>query len=308
MKSIIAIKAGIALALFTPPGLMAAETPAPAIAGLEEAAAGFVTAYNNRDASALAKLFTENGEMTDLSGTRITSGRAGIQARYEEIFAEDPLQIAIEVDSVRLVAPGLAIEDGTYHLTPADDENAPPRSTSYTAVLTRNEGGEWRIASTRRLKDVTEAAGHLAELAEVLKGEWTCRMDGVQIDLAYGWDESGKFLTGEMLTTTADAEPQQGTIRIGWDASKKSIVSWMFDGMGGATQGVWTPTDDGWLIRSEGTTAEGETLNATQQLTTEGAEALIWNATNRVIDGEKQPDITLRIVPQVPVPEGETQP
>lgn len=308
MKFMIFVRAGIALALLIPSGLMAAETPDPAIAGLEEAAAGFVTAYNKRDSSALAKLFTENGEMTDLAGAGIVSGRAAIQARYEEIFAQDPHQIAIEVDSVRLVASGLAIEDGTYHLTPAGNENAPPSSIAYTAVLTRNEGGQWRIASTRSLRDVTEAAGHLAELADVLKGEWTCRIDGVQTDLAYGWDESGRFLTGEMLTTTADAEPQRGTIRIGWDASKKSIVSWMFDAMGGVTQGVWTPAEDGWIIRSEGTTAEGETLNATQRLTTDGVETLIWNATNRVIDGEKQPDITLRIVRQVPAPENETQP
>jgi uncharacterized protein (TIGR02246 family) len=285
-----------------------AEEPAPEIAGLEEAAADFVTTYNKRDAAALAKLFTENGEMTDLTGTEITSGRAAIQARYEEIFSEDPLQIAIEVDSVRLVSPGLAIEDGTYHLTPSDDENAPPKSTAYTAVLARNEGGQWLIASTRSLRDVTEAAGHLAELADVLKGEWTCRLDDVQTDLAFGWDESGRILTGEMLTTTADAEPQRGTIRIGWDASKKSIVSWMFDAMGGATQGVWTPAEDGWIIRSEGTTAEGETLNASQRLTTEGVETLIWNATNRIIDGEKQPDVNLRIVRQVPAPEDETQP
>jgi uncharacterized protein (TIGR02246 family) len=280
--------------------------PAPEIAGLQKAAADFVTAYNKHDAAAIAALFTEDGEMADLTGEEPTSGRGEIQARYEEVFADNPPQMSIEVDSVRLVAPNLAIEDGTFHLTPADDGNAPPRSTSYTAVLMKNSEGLWKIASTRSLKDVTEAAGQLADLADALKGEWTyTNPEGVRLDLAFGWDESGKFLSGEMLTTTADAEPQQGTIRIGWDASKRQLVSWMFDAAGGFTHGVWIPDDDGWLIRSEGTTADGETLNASQQLTPEGKDTLIWAATNRVIDGEKQPDKTLRLVRQAPEPAAE---
>ncbi|MDP3851469.1 MAG: SgcJ/EcaC family oxidoreductase [Luteolibacter sp.] len=280
-----------------------AQEPTPEIAGLRMAASDFVTAYNKKDAAAIAALFTEDGEMADLSGTNPTSGSGDIQARYEEIFADTPPQIAIEVDSVRLVAPGLAIEDGTYHLTPADDETAPPRSTTYTAVLMKDAAGAWRIASTRSIKDVTGAAGQLCDLAEVLKGEWTSRTsDGVQLDLAFGWDSTGRFLSGKMLTTAADSEPQEGDIRIGWDAARKSIVSWMFDAAGGSTHGVWTPTETGWLIRSEGTTAEGETLNANQELTTEGKDTLIWTATNRVIDGEKQEDKTLRIVRQAPQP------
>jgi hypothetical protein len=214
--------------------------------------------------------------------------------------------MAIEVYSVRLVAPNLAIEDGIAHFTPGGDENAPPRSTTYTAVLMKNAEGAWQIASTRDLDDATDSAGQLADLFDVLKGEWTCRTEeGVQLDLAFGWDPAGKFLLGEMLTTTADAEPQQGNIRIGWDAAKKSIVSWMFDAAGGSTQGFWTPTETGWLIRSDGTTADGETLNATQELSPEGKDTFIWSATNRVINGGKQPDKSLRMVRQAPEPAAE---
>jgi len=283
-----------------------AEEPTPEISGLQKAASDFVTAYNNKDAAAVAALFTEDGEMCDITAKDLTSGREQIKGRYEEIFAGDPSSMAIEVDSVRLVAPNLAIEDGTVHLTPAGDENAPPRSMTYTAVLAKNSDGVWQIASTRNLNDATDAAGQLADLADVLKGEWTCRTsDGVKLDLAFGWDPTGKFLAGETLTTTADAEPQSGNIRIGWNAARKCIVSWIFDAKGGVTQGVWTPTDDGWLIRAEGTTADGETITASQELTTEGTDTLLWSATNRVVDGEKQPDTALRIVRQAPEPAAE---
>ena len=211
--------------------------------------------------------------------------------------------MAVEVDSVRVVAPDLAIEDGTIHLTPSGDENAPPRSTTYTAVLARTSAGVWQIASTRSLNDATDATGQLADLANVIKGEWTAHTsDGVTLDIAFGWDPTGKFLSGETLTTTADGVPQSGNIRIGWNAARKSIVSWIFDSNGGVTEGVWTPADSGWMIRAEGTTAEGETITASQELTTDGKDTLIWSASNRVVNGEKQPGTTLRIVRQAPEP------
>lgn len=305
MKNNITRTATIALAMIVSPGLRA-EEPSPDISGLQKAATDFVTAYNNKDAAAVAALFTEDGEIADLSAKDLTSGREQIKGRYEEIFSGDPASMAIEVDSVRLVAPNLAIEDGTVHLSPAGDENAPPRSTTYTAVLMKNANGVWQIASSRNLTDATEAAGQLTDLADVVKGEWTCRTsDGVKLDLAFGWDPSGKFLAGDTLTTTADAEPQAGNIRIGWNAARKCIVSWIFDAKGGVIQSVWTPTDKGWLIRAEGTTADGETVNASQELTTEGNDTLIWSTTNRVVDGKKQPDTELRIVRQAPEPAAE---
>lgn len=279
-----------------------AEERDPSIVGLEQAAEKFVTAYNQKDAAALAALFTEDGEITDISAEDVISGSENITAHYAEIFAEeDAPAIAIEVGSVRLVAPNLAIEDGVFHLSPMGDDDSPKQSTAYSAVLMKDTTDTWRIASTRNLKDVTDAAGHLAALADTLKGEWTSRdPEGVQLDLAFGWDEKGHFLSGEMLTTTADAEPQEGTIRISWDAAKQQIVSWMFDANGGSTHGIWTPTEEGWLIRSEGTTADGETLTACQKLSNDGANTLIWAASQRVIAGDKMPDKTLRIVRQAP--------
>lgn len=297
-------RAPLAFALWAAPMLLfAQEQPSPEIAGLQKAASDFVEAFNKQDAAAIAALFTEDGEMADLSGTDLTSGREEIKARYEEIFADDPPQMAVEVESVRLVASNLAIEDGTAHFTPGEDEEAPPRSVTYTAVLLKNADGIWQIASTRDLKDSTDAAGNLADLADVLKGEWTCRTsDGLKMDLAFGWDKSGKVLSGETLTTSADGEPMEGNIRICWDAARKSIVSWIFDGGGGSTFGIWTPTDDGWVIRSEGTTADGETMTANQEFTQESKDILVWAASNRVVDGELQPDATLRVARQVPEP------
>lgn len=284
------------------PVVMAEEAPAE-IAGLQKAAADFVTAYNKKDAAALAAMFTETGEITDLEGGDTVSGRAGIKARYEEMFGgggEVP-QMALEVASVRLVAPGVAVEDGTFHLAmPGAD--GPVNSTTYTAVLVKDAGGEWRIASTRSLKDVTEPSGHLASLAEALKGDWTCQRDGVRIDVAYGWDDSGKFLMGEMLVSRPDIDPEATTVRIGWDGSRESVVWWTFDDGGGFSEGVWSRTDDGWVVKTTGTTAQGEATSGTARLVVEGKDRMLWTVSERLLDGEAQPDLELRFVRQAPEP------
>jgi uncharacterized protein (TIGR02246 family) len=286
----------------------ATEEPAPEIIGLQKAAADFVIAYNERDAAAIAALFIENGEMTDITGNDVTSGRKEILAHYEAVFSDDPASIAIEVDSVRLVAPNLAIEDGSVHFTPSDDESAPPKSFTYSAVLTKNADEVWQIASTRTLAETTDATGHLAALENVLQGKWTSlSVDGVQLDLAFDWNSNGKSISGNTLTSTSDTEKQPGSIRIGWDASKKRIHSWIFDADGGVIQGVWTPVEQGWTVRSEGYTADGETITVNQKLRIENKDTLIWSATDRIIDGEIQPDTELKITRQTQNSDSETE-
>ncbi len=305
MKPPTPLAAGFLLALLTASGLRAQDEPSPEIAGLQQAAADFVLAYNAKDPAAIAALFTENGEMADLRGADTTTGRVDIQLRYAEIFAAgDTPSVAVEVDSVRFVGKDLAIEDGTVHFTPPG-ENAPARSTAYTAVLQKNEAGVWQIASTRALADTTGAAGQLAEVAAALKGDWTCQKEGLRLDLAFGWDGSGSYVAGEMLATSADADPQTTTLRIGWDAARKTITWWSFDDGGGFAKGDWTATEDGWLIRSEGTTADGETTSATQTLKPDGKDTLLWTAKDRLIDGEPLPDVELRLVRQAPEPAAE---
>ncbi len=299
MKQHVILTACLALVLYTP--VLYADETTPDIAGLHKAASNFVNAYNKKDAAAIAKLFTEDGELTDLSGEKITSSRAEIEAHYSDVLVDEyASSIAIEVSSVRLVTPDIAIEDGRAHFTPPGKVTI-PRSIAYTAVLAKNAEGAWLIASSRTLRDVTDAAGQLAALSAALIGEWTSTTaDGVRLDLAIGWDVSEKFLSGEMLTTTADAEPQTGTIRIGWNAAKNSIVSWMFDSEGGVIEGVWTPSETGWLIRAEGTTADGETFSTMQKITPEGEDVIQWDASQRVIAGAKQPANKMRLVRQPP--------
>jgi uncharacterized protein (TIGR02246 family) len=306
MKPSNRLATGIALAMLIHPGI-GAEVPSPEITGLEKAATDFIVAYNNKDAASIAGLFTEKGEITDIAAQDVVTGRREIQARYEAVFAnKDTPSIAIEVDSVRLVAEDIAIEDGTLHFT-SPGEDFPARSSTYTAVLRKNDGGVWQIASTRNLEDATTPAGHLADLAQSLKGDWTGQKDGMRLDLAFGWDDTGNFVTGEMLATKADAKPQTTTFRFGWDAGRETIACWAYDSGGGIAKADWTPTETGWQIRTEGTTADGEPMSANQALTFEGQDTFIWSAKDRLIDGESQPEVNIRIVRQAPDPDAQAE-
>lgn len=291
----------LALVLCLAPNLTAEEL-SPEITGLQKAASDFVIAYNKKDAAAVAQLFAENGETINLEGEVTNSGRAEIKAGYEAIFADpDGPEISIEVASVRLITPSLAVEDGTFHLAAADGEEA-TQSTSYTAVLIKNDSGVWEIASSRSLKDVTDAAGQLADLATDLIGDWTAQIEDVRTDFAFGWDDTGNFFTGEALTTAAGAEPQATTIRFGWDGASKSIIWWTFDSKGGFSKGAWTPVEDGWTVRSNGSTSDGESTSTTGHLTMDGKDTLIWEVSDHLVDGEELPGNELRLVRRAPEP------
>ncbi len=279
-----------------------AEEPVDEIPALRQVAENFIIAFNEKDAAAVAALFAEQGEISDLKAKDLISGRGEIQAHYAaRLAAEDAPQLAIEVESVRLLGPSLAVEDGTAHYTPPG-QSEPARSMSYTAVLQKSTAGAWEIVSSRNLGDATEPAGNLADLAASLKGDWTSQSGDLRLDIAFGWDDSGNYLAGEMLATRADAKPLHTTIRFGWDAARKVISCWTFDDEGGFAKADWTASDAGWIVRSEGTTADGEAMSANQTLTFESKDVFIWAGSDRLVDGQKIPDSKLRVVRQTPEP------
>ncbi len=290
-----------ALATLTPSYLRAEESSQD-ITGLEKSAEAFVIAYNAKDAAALSKLFTPEGEIIDRRAEDVISGTDEIKAHYENVFSDGNFaSVAIEVDSVRIVGPGIAVEDGMAHFTVDEDTDA-PRSVAYSAVLAKNGEGDWKIASSRTLEDVTGAEGNLDDLANLLKGEWTAQNNGFRLDFAFGWDSTGKYLAGELLAEITDAEPVETKMRFGWDAAKKTITCWSFDNGGGFSKADWIPVEGGYLVRTEGTTGDGEAMSANQSLIVDEDNSLLWSARDRMIGGEKLDDNNFRIVRRAPSP------
>lgn len=268
---------------------------------LGKAAARFVAAFNAKDPATIASLFLPSGEIISRHGDEIR-GREDIEAYYRDLFAGETVpQIALEASSVRLVTPGIAIEDGVVHLTTA--ENEPVKSVSYSVTQVKQPDGSWLIASSRDHLEVTPPSEHLKPLIW-LAGEWTYEGDdGVRMQLAIDLDNSGNFLIGEAVAIDPEGDLQTTSLRIGWNPATSSVFWWTFDSDGGNASGQWTRSGDGWLVRTSGITADGETNAATQKITMDGGDTIVWAATDRVRAGETQPDNTLRFVRRAPDPE-----
>lgn len=265
---------------------------------LSSNAKSFVAAYNKANPEALAKLFLPSGEIVLANGEMI-SGREEISDFYTGIFfGESKPKAALEAGSVRFVTPTLAIEDGTLHVTQPSGEIT---SHNYSAVQVKQSDGTWLTASIRdEIDDKATGSEKLAPL-EWLKGDWILEKNGARTFLSFDWSDDGPYLDGKALTEQAGEKSSASTYRIGWNGNRKNYVSWAFDTKGGYTHSEWTTTEDGWLLRTIGVTADGEVNQSTQSLTPdENHQGLTWSTRDQTIGGETQPEVSIRVVKRPP--------
>ncbi|MCX6875299.1 MAG: SgcJ/EcaC family oxidoreductase [Verrucomicrobia bacterium] len=263
-------------------------------------AAAFVAAYNKADPVALAKLFLPEGELVLATG-EVLAGRDEIRDFYTEALAdENKPQAALEASSVRFVTPALAIEDGTLHVTQPSGEVT---SHNYTAVQVKQENGTWLTASIRdEIEDRAPASDKLRALKWVI-GDWLIEKDGTRTFLSFKWSDDGPYIDGKALTEQPGEDATAATYRIGWNNQRKGFVSWGFDALGGYNKSEWTATDDGWLLRTTGVTADGEISQATQCFAPDPSQqSFTWSRRDQTIDDEVQPDQTIRVVKRPPTP------
>jgi uncharacterized protein (TIGR02246 family) len=264
-------------------------------------AASFVASYNKAEPEALAKLFLPEGEIVLANGD-IVAGRGEIAAFYQEILAGDEKpKAALEAGSVRFVTPGIAIEDGTLHVTKPSGEVV---SHYYTAVQVKQETGSWLTASIRdEIEDHAPASEKLIALSWLV-GDWLIEKEGTRTFLAFDWSEDGSYLDGKALTETVGQPGVTVTYRIGWNGSRKNFVSWGFDAQGGHTKSDWTGTDDGFLLRTSGVTADGEVNQSSQSMIPDdNLQGFTWSVRDHTLGGEVQPDTSIRVVKRPPSPD-----
>ena len=98
-------------------------------AAIAKNAEAFVAAFHKSDAKALAAFWTADGDYTTVTGRRL-KGRDEIEAAYRQFFADHKnLKVRIESDSLRFIAPDVAVEEGASEVFSTDD-GPPSRRTS----------------------------------------------------------------------------------------------------------------------------------------------------------------------------------
>ncbi len=258
----------------------------------------FQDAFDAADASAIAELFTVDGEFIDVERL-VYQGRDAIKAEFAATFEAVPgSAISANIDSIRLVAPNVAIEDGRVTLA---TEAGPVSVSRYTAVYTKVDGA-WKVASLRDLESKEFSPGDRLTALQFLVGDWVSESaDGV-VEHSYYWSEDGNFILNEFSVTIDGKSELKGNQRIGWDPQTKQIRGWLFDSEGSHVQGNWSELKDRWVIKTSGFNADGTSGSATNYFIAGENGQLVWLSTDRVVAGEPQDDIEVKLTRKPPAP------
>ena len=267
----------------------AAEGESPERAAVIANDRAYEAAYATANVKALADFFTENAEYTAEDG-RTFSGRDAIKETIKQgIVSRKGGKIAINVDSVRVLAPEVILEKGTTAVTSKDGETS---ESLYTAILLKKDG-KWKISQLVE-NPVPEVTPHdrLAELAWLV-GNWeeSDKSDDLTIRSAFQWARGGNYITRNVTVQRGGETTLEGWQIIGWDPAEERIHSWTFDGEGGFAEGVWTREGERWLQRETGVAPDGTRTAADNTFTKLSNDRFTWESNNRTLDGEPQPSI-----------------
>ena len=126
---------------------MRAQTgPAADSAAVREVVRKYVEAREQRDPKLLEALFTADADQLTTAG-EWRKGRDVVRGGLAS-SQTNPGTRQITIETVRPLAPGVAIADGRYEIR--DAQGAAPRRMWTTFVVVR-DGSEWRVAAIRNM-------------------------------------------------------------------------------------------------------------------------------------------------------------
>lgn len=259
-----------------------------------QAIVSYVEAFNRRDAEAVSQHWSVDGEMIDSLGERRV-GRPAIREAMESVFQNlpDDIALSLKVTSVSFVTPEVAIERGVATM---------PGSPAVTYQAThRKEDGRWVLftVSDHSSASSDSQPSPLLEL-EWLLGDWEDSDQEGTVRSSYNWSRNRHFINQNFRVSVPGMEPLEGTQVIGYDASSKTIRSWLFDSDGGTGQGVWRKDGDRWVVKMKQVLADGRKASAVNIYQPTGDGNIRWQSTRRMVDGQSLPDTDPVIVQREP--------
>jgi uncharacterized protein (TIGR02246 family) len=280
--------------------------PAPAEREIRDMLRGYLRAFNQHDAAALAAHWSPAGESVDLDSGEVTSGRDAVRDVFAALFSEDDAAtIDIDVTSIRQVRDDVAVVDG---VTRVDFTDGLPAGSRFSAVVVR-EGGRWLLDSVREAAQpqAVRAAGRPLDDLAWLAGAWEDSGPGVTAGTQCFWSAGRAFLVrthsvkpdaaaepraraavagAPALLPPGDASARELTEIIGWDADRRAIRSWLFTSAGRFAEATWTRAADGrsWTVRVEGR-GRDEGTACTCTVAADGADGLVMTCDSDALAG-----------------------
>lgn len=261
---------------------------------------GFQHAFNEHDAKRLAEMFAKDAQIVSAAG-HTCRGREEIEASFSEYFESNPdATVSIEIETIRPLSSNLIIEEGTTTTTARVDG---PDVLARYSVIYAKDGDEWQVGYAR---DTTadEAADENIKNLSWLIGDWMDESSDAIVMTSYHWSNNRRCIEGEFHLHSSGYPTMDGTMRIGWDPQARQLRSWIFDSDGGFATGLWSETEDGWMIKLTGVMRDGRTTSATNTLRREHADRLVFCSTDRTLGGFAMPDgDEISVVRTAPAPE-----
>ena len=252
------------------------------------AAEAFAQAYNAGDAKAIARLFVADGEIVSEEG-QSTQGREGIEQAFAGVFKEHPkTRMDLAIESIRFIGPDMAAEEGIATVTQGPGE--PAQRSPYSVTYARQDG-KWLTASSRDLPDDTPTPEEQLKQLRWMIGEWVDESPEALVMTSYRWTDNQCYILSEFKVQIGGRPVMTGTQRIGWDPLAKKIRSWVFDSEGGFGEGIWTRDGNQWIVKRTGVTRDGKIASATNIITRVSKHRMTWQQRDRIVGGEKTPDI-----------------
>jgi uncharacterized protein (TIGR02246 family) len=258
--------------------------------------AGYVREFNIGDCKALAARFTEDAEVVEADGSRY-EGRNLIEERLRDSLTASPgARMELQIESIRLLSPDAAKEEGRTVVTPT---KGAPVARRYLVLLVRR-ADRWLISSIHEEPDPQVPPHERLKELEWMLGEWVDEGPDSHVRVSCRWSEDENFLLRSFAVKMQGRPAMTVSQRIGWDPVAQQIRSWEFDSQGGFGEGRWGRDGERWVIKYTAVRAEGTTVSATNTMTHVRPDLVRWTSTDRVFGAEAVPDAQAYVLVRVP--------
>ena len=271
----------------------------PHRAAILKSAQGFLRAFNAHDAGKAASYFSADAVLVELDG-EVSRGRKSIEAGFTESFKASPEgKISLAVDSIRIVSPTVAIEEG--RLTSFPDGRTPATRSRYEVVHVRGRDG-WKMVHARTLEETTLSHNERLKDLEWMIGSWVDEAEDSVVETTCQWSADKNFLLRKFTLHIEGERALSGVQRIGWDPLTKQFKSWVFDSGGGYATGLWSRDGSSWVVKLRGVRTDGTVVTATNRFTPLSKDRIRWTSTDRMAGNERMDNATIIVVRKAPQP------
>jgi len=260
------------------------------VVAIEATAEAYRAAVERGDLEAVAKFWTPNADYVDQEGHTFAIRERLAEAREKEKDGQaiSRRTLAAESHSIRIVTPGVAIEDGDF------DRSTGPARGHYTAVWLKRDG-RWLLDGVREsVSSVASPADRLQGLGWMV-GEWRATGDNVAADVSCVWGPDKNYLLRRIMLRPADGDAVSAIQWIGWDPVLKQVRSFVFDSRGGFGTGKWKKDGDAWIVSGQGVLADGRQTSGTNIYSNVDSDTAIWELVEDEVGGEPGADVRLDV-------------